>query len=61
MKKQHKVNELGYITLEHFLEIFQVSRRTAQNWRDDGITPFTKIGGKVYYKLSEIEELMAKR
>ena len=29
------------------MELFKVSLRTLQRWRDDGIIPFKKVGGKI--------------
>jgi len=35
-----------------------VSKRTLQHLRDSGILPYTKIGGKVFYKPEEIERMI---
>jgi hypothetical protein len=35
-----------------------VSKRTLQHLRDSGTLPFTKIGGKVFYKPEEIEKML---
>lgn len=41
------------------LEILRVSPRTLQTLRDKGILPFSKINGKFYYKIADIETLLA--
>jgi hypothetical protein len=35
-----------------------VSKRTLQNYRDKGILPFSTVGGKFYYSVRDIEDLM---
>ena len=37
-----------------------VSRRTLQTYRDNRILPYSVVGGKFYYSVREIEELMKK-
>jgi len=37
-----------------------VSRRTLQNYRDNGILPYSTVGGKFYYGIKDIEDLMQK-
>ena len=32
-----------------------VTLRTMQNYRDDGLISFSKVGSKIYYKLSDLE------
>ena len=40
------------------MELFKVSDRTLQRWRDEGVLPFKKIRGKIYYLKQKIDELM---
>ena len=35
-----------------------ISKRTLQNYRDGGILPYSTVGGKFYYNIRDIEELM---
>lgn len=35
-----------------------LSRRTLQEYRDSGIVPFIKLGGKVLYRERDLEELL---
>ena len=35
-----------------------VSRRTLQNYRDSRILPYSVVGGKFYYSVRDIEDLM---
>ena len=36
------------------------SKTTAQRHRDTGVIPFSKIGGKIYYRRSDVEGLLEK-
>jgi predicted site-specific integrase-resolvase len=39
-----------------------ISVRTLANWRSAGISPpFTKVGGRIMYRLSDIEDWERKR
>ncbi len=39
-------------------ELLQISRRTLQSYRDNGILPYSQIGRKCYYKVPDIENLI---
>jgi DNA-binding transcriptional MerR regulator len=36
-----------------------ISKRTLQNYRDRGILPYSVVGGKFFYSIRDIEDLMA--
>ena len=36
--------------------LLRVSKRTLQNYLDNGILPFSQVGSKIYFKMSEIED-----
>lgn len=40
-------------------QLLQISKRTLQYYRDYGKLPFSMIGGKCYYKVSDIEKLIS--
>lgn len=42
------------------LELLKISPRTLVNYRQSGIIPFTRIGGKIYYRKQDILELLEK-
>jgi len=37
-----------------------ISRRTLQNYRDNGILPYSTVVGKFYYSMRDIENMMMK-
>lgn len=50
--------EDGFIDSQQFLRKMGVSKRTAQKWRDEGVIAFSQIGNKIYYKTTDVEELL---
>jgi len=40
------------------MKLLNISTRTLQGYRDQGILPFTKLGGKVYFKRTDIEAIL---
>lgn len=62
---EHKLKKMQYINdvfLDNyeFLKVMNISKRTAQSWRDSGIVSFSQVGAKIYYRFSDIEELLNK-
>lgn len=43
-----------------FIRLFQITGKTAQNWRDEGIIEYSQVKGKIYYTLQDIEKLLKK-
>lgn len=43
---------------QEFLQLLKISKRTAQHYRDSGLISFSQVGNKIYYRLSDIEELL---
>lgn len=43
-----------------FIQLMKISKRTAQAWRDDGVISFSQIGGKIYYRMSNVIALLDK-
>lgn len=49
-----------YLTDKKVSEILKVSRRTLQEYRNEGILPYILLGGKILYRESDLEELLEK-
>ena len=49
-----------YLTGEEVSSQLQLSTRTLQEYRNAGILPFYKIGGKILYKQSDIQAMLEK-
>jgi hypothetical protein len=39
--------------------LLQISKRTLQSYRDNGILPYSQIGRKCYYRVLDIENLIS--
>lgn len=47
-----------YLSDRELSERLRVSRRTLQEYRNDGRLPYIQLGGKVLYKESDIEKML---
>lgn len=45
---------------QDLLQMFPISPRTLQYWRTKGMLPYSKIGGKIFYKMSDVQEMLRK-
>ena len=45
---------------EQFMQIMNISKRTVQKWRQDGLISYSQVGQKFYYKLSDILQVLEK-
>ena len=43
---------------QEFMQLMNISKRTAQQWRDNKIIRFSQVGNKIYYKLEDILKLL---
>jgi len=53
-------DKFGWLNNEQFCDALQISKRTAQNYRDQGLIPFSLVGGKVYYMVVDLQHLLKK-
>ncbi|MCU4155235.1 helix-turn-helix domain-containing protein [Carboxylicivirga sp. A043] len=47
-----------WITKEEVMSILNISPRKLQTMRDNGTLPFSQIDGKMYYRASDVENLL---
>ena len=47
-----------YLTDREVAQILKVSRRTLQEYRNDGMLPYILLGGKVLYRESDLEKVL---
>ena len=43
---------------QEFMKLMNISKRTAQEWRNKKIIEFSQVGNKIYYRLSDIQRLL---
>jgi hypothetical protein len=48
------------LTNQEFLDKMNISKRTAQTWRDEGKISFSQEGGKIYYRMSDVQKFLDK-
>ena len=47
-----------YLTDRELSQRLKISRRTLQNYRNNGILPYRQLGGKILYRESDIERVL---
>lgn len=58
-EKQKNLKDI-FVDNQDFIQMMNISKRTAQTWRDEGIIAFSQIGHKIYYRTSDIQKLIDK-
>ncbi len=48
-----------YLKSSEVMDLLQISPGTLQNLRVNGILPYTKVGGIIYYATDEIQKVMS--
>ena len=56
-QKQKKPSDI-FVDNQEFIQLMNISKRTAQNWRDQGTISFSQVGSKIYYRMSDIQKLL---
>ena len=46
------------LTNKQFIQLLEISKGTAQRWRDEGKIRFSKIDSKIYYKRKDILDFL---
>lgn len=59
LAKLQMTNDM-FLDNQEFLQVMNISKRTAQLWRDTKVIPYSQIGAKIYYKISDIKALLEK-
>jgi len=55
---QKQNSENIFLDNQQFLQLMNISKRTAQSWRDEGIISFSQVGSKIYYRMSDVKKLL---
>ena len=55
-----EIKDPGYILLDNadFIQMFKISAKTAQSWRDEELIAYAQVKGKIYYSLKDIQEFV---
>ncbi|MGQ7868665.1 helix-turn-helix domain-containing protein [Sunxiuqinia sp. sy24] len=57
VKNSKKLSET-WLDNQEVMELLKISPRTLQNMRDSKALPFSKVGGKIYYKASDVDNYL---
>src|SRR3989339_718581 len=49
-----------WLDIQETCLLLKISKRTLQAYRDNGILSFSQIGGKIYFKVVDLEEHLPK-
>jgi tetrahydromethanopterin S-methyltransferase subunit G len=60
LEDKSKTPEETFLDNQEFIQLMNISKRTAQTWRDEGIVSFSQIGSKIYYRMNDVKKLMDK-
>lgn len=59
MNQSDKINtEDVFFDNQEFINLMNISKRTAQEWRNKKIIEYSQVGNKLYYSLSDIKKLL---
>ncbi|PKQ63770.1 hypothetical protein BZG02_07005 [Labilibaculum filiforme] len=58
-KQRTEPDQIWYDNQE-FLQIMNISKRTAAYWRTENVITYSQVGNKIYYRLSDIMDLLQK-
>ena len=56
---QSETSKKAIMDNDEFLKFMGISKRTAQCWRDEGKISFSQVGNKIYYKMADVDKLLA--
>ena len=58
-KQRTEPDQIWYDNQE-FLQVMNISKRTAAYWRTENVIAYSQVGNKIYYRLSDIMDLLQK-
>ena len=58
--QEQKIRDPRYIFLDNadFMRLLAISRKTSENWRNQGKIRYSQINHKIYYRLADIITMM---
>jgi hypothetical protein len=52
--------DFDYIDNAELIKLLHISNATAKNWRNHGTLLYYKLGGKIYYRISDLERTLGR-
>jgi hypothetical protein len=59
LSEKQKNPEDVFLDNQEFIRLMNISKRTAQTWRNEGYISYTTVASKIYYLMSDVKELLA--
>lgn len=56
--RQLRDPEIVLLDNTDFIQLFKISAKTAQHWREEGLIQYVQVKGKIYYRLVDIKEFI---
>ena len=58
--KLRQIKDPGIILLDNadFIQLFKISAKTAQNWREERLIEYAQVKGKIYYSLKDTQSFI---
>lgn len=58
--RKSKIDSIGetWIDGQDVMQTLHISKRTLQTLRDNGTLPYSRVNGKFYYKIEDVEKLL---
>lgn len=60
LTEKEKIPKEMWLDNQELMQLLKISKRTAQHYRDTGLIAFSQVGNKIYYKQSDIDEMLNK-
>lgn len=60
LNEKQKNPEDVFLDNQEFIQLMNISKRTSQTWRDEGYISYSQVGGKIYFLMNDVRELLAK-
>lgn len=48
----------SFVDNNQFSKLMNISKRTAQQWRDNNVISYSQVGNKIFYRITDIEKLL---
>ena len=58
LNKEKQDNNSSFLDNNQFCKLMVISKRTAQQWRDNNVISYSQIGNKIFYQVSDIQRLL---
>ena len=54
-----KEYEIDFLDNQQFIHVMNISKRSAQRWRDTGLIAHSMVGNKIYYQIKDIKIMLS--